>query len=302
MTVAKTYLVTGATSGIGYVTARDIAKQGATVVLVGRNNSKGHQAVRNIAKATGNDAVFFLKADLSSQEEVRHLAEQFKEKHTLLHGLVNNAGAIYKTQQESADGVELTFALNHLAYFLLTGLLLESLKRSALEHGASARVVNVASAQHKHGNIDFSNLHARQAYDGWRAYRQSKLANVLFTYELSRRLQGTGVSANALHPGVVATGFDANNQPALSHLTKTGLRRLLGKSISAETGAQTSVYLATSPAVEGVTGRYFVDKEAVRSSEASYDPSLAKKLWEVSEALTGLDKPHSEPPVNRSGQ
>ncbi len=275
----KICLVTGATSGIGKVTARALAARGATVIVVGRNPDKSAATVAQIRQQTGNSAVEFMLADLSSLQQVRQLAEEFKKRYQHLHVLVNNAGAIYFSRQETVDGFELTFALNHLNYFLLTNLLLDTLKASA-----PSRIVNVSSAVHASGTINFDDLQARNKYSGMSIYGQSKLANVLFTYELARRLAGTGVTANAVHPGMVATNFAANNG-LLGRLARPVMNLM---SISEEEGADTIIYLATSPEVEGVTGKYFVKRRAVPSSQESYDEAEARRLWQVSEELVGL--------------
>ena len=276
----KSCMVTGATAGIGQVTARELAQQGATVIVVGRNRGKSEATVNEIKQQTGNANVEFLLADLSVQKDVHQLAEQFKRKHQRLHVLVNNAGAIFLRRQESADGIELTFALNHLNYFLLTNLLLDTLKASA-----PARIVNVSSRAHQRvAGLNFDDLQSRKWYFAQRVYGQSKLANVLFTYELARRLEGTGVTANALHPGFVATRFATNNG-WLTQLARPVLDRF---ALTAEEGAQTMIYLATSPEVEGVTGKYFVKEKAVPSSPVSYDRAAASRLWQISAEMTAL--------------
>ena len=278
-TTGKICMVTGATSGIGEVTARALAQMGATVIVVGRSAERGAAALNRIKQATGNSSVELMLADLSAQAQVRQLAQQFKRKYQRLDVLVNNAGAVFTKRQESVDGIEMTFALNHLGYFLLTNLLLDRLK----VEDTPARIVNVSSAAHQRARMNFEDLQSRQGYDGWSAYGQSKLANLLFTYELAR-LEGTGVTVNALHPGVVATNFGESNR---------GVARLVMKSVhtvalSPAEGAQTVIYLASSPDVEGVTGKYFVKEKAVQSSEASYDQVAAQRLWQVSEELAGL--------------
>lgn len=271
----KICLVTGATSGIGSATALMLAQQGAHLIVAGRSPEKCTATIRQIKQRTGNPDVEFLVADLSAQKEVRRLAQEFKQRYSQLHVLVNNAGALFMRRELSEDGIEMTFALNHLGYFLLTNLLLDTLKASA-----PARVVNVSSDAHTGTGMDFTNLQ----FSGWRAYQQSKLANILFTYELARRLEGSGVTVNALHPGVVASNFGANNG-AMSR----ALRRVADLfSISNEEGAKTSIYLASSPEVDGISGQYFVKKRAVRSSKASYDAAAATKLWQISEEMTGL--------------
>jgi len=276
----KTCMVTGATSGIGAVTARALAQKGARVIIVSRNLNRCENTVDEIIQTTGNHAVEYMVADLSSQDEIHDLAEAYRNKYDHLDVLVNNAGGFFMSRQESADGIEMTFALNHLNYFLLTNLLLETIKASA-----PARIVNVSSGAHQGASINFDDLQGKQKYSGWQAYGQSKLANILFTYELARRLEGTGVTVNALHPGMVATNFGANNGGVLGNLVRSFMNLF---SISVEEGAQTSIYLASSPEVEDVTGKYYVKKKAVSSSSASYDESTAKKLWEVSEEMTGI--------------
>jgi retinol dehydrogenase-12 len=275
----KVCLVTGATSGIGLVTARELAQQGAHVVLVGRNREKCDAAVQQVQVQTGNHQVEALLADLSSQQQVRELAQQFRERHRRLDVLVNNAGGIWMTRQETIDGLEMTFAVNHLAYFQLTLLLLDLLKTSA-----PARIVNVASRAHEGATLDFDDLLSRQHYRGWQAYARSKLANLLFTYELARRIAGTGVTANALHPGFVASGFGAGTGWR-GFLLRLGARLY---AISPEQGARTVVYLATSAEVAGVNGKYFFKQKAVPSSPASYDEAAAKRLWQVSLEMVGL--------------
>lgn len=276
----KVVLITGATAGIGEVTARELARLGATVVGVGRSAEKCARVAERLRAETGNPSVRFLAADLSSQAAIRRLAAEFQRTYARLDVLVNNAGAYFMRRQTSADGLEMTFALNHLGYFLLTTLLLDRLAASA-----PARIVNVASGAHSYGRIDFADVQAKRRYNGFTAYSQSKLANVLFTYELARRLAGARVTANVLHPGFVASSFGHNNGGWVAFMFRV-LQWLGG--ITPEQGAQTSVYLAASPDVEGVTGAYFVRRQAVPSSPASYDVATAARLWRLSEALTGL--------------
>ena len=276
----KTCLVTGATSGIGKAAARELARLGATVVVAGRNPEKTAATVQDIRRQTGNPSVDFLLADLSSQQQVRRLAEEFKGRYPRLEVLVNNAGAIMLSRRQSVDGIEMTFALNHLSYFLLTGLLLDSLIDSS-----PSRVVNVSSIAHQKATIDFEDLQGTQRYRGMRAYGRSKLANLLFTFELARRLEGTGVTANAVHPGLVATGLLTNNGLA-GRLINLGLR-VAGKGVAA--GAETVVYLAASPGVAGVTGQYFVERKPVASSQASRDAATAGRLWRISAEMTGME-------------
>lgn len=280
---SKVCLVTGATAGIGLVTARELARLGATVVGVGRNREKNLAMARTIRQQTGNAEVEYLLADLSAQQEIRQLAQQFRRRYERLDVLVNNAGAIFYKRRESIDGIEMTFALNHLAYFLLTNLLLDMLKASA-----PARIINVSSAAHKGARLNFNDLQLRRWYLSWIAYNRSKLANLLFTYELARRLEGTGVTVNALSPGLVATELGTRGG-GLASLSKRLINTIAA--ISPVAGAQTSVYLATSPEVEGITGKYFVKCKAAPSSPASYDENAARRLWQISAEMTGLALP-----------
>ncbi|HTX92571.1 MAG TPA: SDR family oxidoreductase [Anaerolineales bacterium] len=273
----KTILVTGGTSGIGLVTARELARMGGQVTILSRSAEKCAAVAEAIKVETGNP-VEFIAADLSTLAGIMQAAAAFKQRHTHLHILVNNAGAMFTHRQVTVDGYEMTFALNHLNYFLLTMLLLDLLKASA-----PARIVNVSSHAHEGARLDFDNLQSEKHFSSMQAYGQSKLANVLFTYELARRLAGSGVTANALHPGFIATGFARNNGP----LYNFGMK-VVGLFIrKPEEGARTSIYLASSPEVEGVTGKYFVDSQAVDSSPLSYDKELAEKLWQASLELTG---------------
>ena len=275
----KVCLVTGATAGIGEVTARELAKQGATVVVAGRSLERCENTTRRIREQTSNPNVDFLAADLSSQRQIRRLAEDFRGRYQRLDVLVNNAGAFYMKRQESSDGIEMTFALDHLSYYLLTLLLLD-----LLEDSAPARIVNVSSGAHQGGQIRFDDLNGKQKFSGWGAYSQAKLANVLFTYELDRRLKGKGITANALHPGFVATQFAKNN--GAIYRASMSVVHLFAR--TPEQGASTSIYLASSPEVEGVSGKYFVDQKPGRSSPASYDLATAEKLWQVSAEMVGL--------------
>lgn len=279
----KICLVTGATNGIGYQTALALARMGATVIVVGRNKAKGEAVVAAIQQKTGNKAVESMTADLSSMAEVRRLAQEFKAKYQKLHVLINNAGAIFFGRQTSVDGYEMTFALNHLSYFLLTQLLLNVLKTSA-----PSRIVNVSSDAHRSyipkSGIDFDNLQGEKRYLGIAAYSQSKLANILFTYELARRLEGTGITANVLHPGLVQSGFAKNTNNVIIKAVFTLMQGIAG--MNAEKGAQTSVYVATAPELEGVSGKYFDKKKMAKSSQLSYDQAVWARLWEVTEQLT----------------
>src|SRR5438270_9142604 len=278
----KICMVTGANSGIGKATALALAQMGATVVMVCRDRARGEQARSEITTTSGNNAVDLLQADLSSQQSIRQLVEDFQHHYTHLHVLINNAGAgaAFTGRRETVDGLEMTFAVNYLAPFLLTNLLLDLLKASA-----PARIVNVSSNSHKSGYIQMDDLQEEKHYRSMRVYGQSKLAVVLFTYELARRLQGTGVTANCLHPGFVATHFGQRDAgPAFRRLVK-----LIGSSgARPQEAAKTSIYLASSPEVEGITGTYFVKSIPKRSAAISYDESLQRHLWEQSAKLVNL--------------
>jgi NAD(P)-dependent dehydrogenase (short-subunit alcohol dehydrogenase family) len=276
----KICMVTGGTSGIGYYTAQEIARMGGTVVFIGRDQAKCENAVRMIQTESGNPAVDYLLADLSSQAQIRSAAAQFNVKYHQLDVLVNNAAGVSLRRKISVDGIERTFAVNHLAYFLLTCLLIEALK-----HSPSARVVNVSSGSHYGEQLDFDNLQLVKSYTIYRAYGRSKLANVLFAYELARRMAGTHVTSNALSPGMVATDIWKKVNRFLTPLINPVIQHIGQPPLE---GAQTSIYLATSPEVEGVTGKYFADCKPVHSSANSYDLEAAKRLWEVSAQLTGL--------------
>lgn len=281
----KICMVTGATSGIGEATALALSQLGATIIIVGRSREKSEKTVCRIKKATGNANVDFLLADLSSQKEIFQLAENFKNRYQRLDILINNVGAKFVSSLKTVDGLEMTFALNHLSYFTLTNLLLESLKRST-----EARIINVSSGAHAGcSGINFNDLQSRKNYIGKQAYAQSKLANLLFTYELSERLKGTGVTVNALTPGGVATNFCKNNGLIswIKHITAHILALNL---IGPKEGAQTSVFLATSPEAREISGVYFARQKPVRSSTASYDKEAAKRLWEISFELSDLSK------------
>ncbi len=273
-------MITGATAGIGRAAATVLAGQGYELVLTGRNPEKVSSTVKDIRDSTGSDAVNGLVADFSDLGQVRQLAEQFQEKFPRLDILVNNAGAYFNKRQRTSYGVEKTFLVNHLASFLLTNLLLDSLYRSA-----SARIINVSSNAHEHAKLDLNDLNFEHFYFGFWAYGRSKLANILFTHELARRLKGTHVTANALHPGRVGTDIFKTDFSILGGPFKWIMERI---SLTPEQGADNTVHLATSPDVAGINGKYFVKREAVLSSSSSYDEDLARRLWEKSEEVTGL--------------
>ena len=275
----KICLVTGGTSGIGKATARELARMGATVVIVGRDAEKTSQVVEEIRTASGNKKVDSLLADLSGQQDVRRLAREFKSKYAHLHVLLNNADAFFMQRQLSVDGIEMTFAFNHLAYFLLTNLLIDTLKGSA-----PARIINVSSDAHTSGKIEFDNLQGERKY-GPRTYDNSKLANILFSMELARRLKGTGVTVNALHPGFVATGFAKNNGKFIAALISL-ITPIVAQ--SPEKGAETSIYLASSPSVEGLSGEYFYNSHVVLAAPQANDMAVARRLWAVSAEMVDL--------------
>jgi len=275
----KICLVTGGTNGIGKATAQALARMGGTVVIVGRNAPKTAQLVEEIRAASGNNNVDFLLADLSSQQEVCRLASEFKSRYAHLHVLINNAGAVFMQRQLSVDGIEMTFALNHLAPFLLTDLLLDTIKASA-----PARIINVASNAHTTGKIEFDNLQGERNYSP-RVYENSKLANILFTMELARRLEGNGVTVNALHPGFTATGFSKNNGKVMAALVSL-FAPLVARSPAK--GAATSVYLASSPGVKGITGKYLFDSHVTSAASQATDMVVARKLWAVSAEMVHL--------------
>ncbi|GAA4412898.1 SDR family oxidoreductase [Fodinibacter luteus] len=274
----RTVLVTGATGGIGLATAAGLAGLGARVGIVGRDAARSEAAANQVRESGGQVDVFV--ADMSAQHQVRRLADEVLDAYPRLDVLVNNVGGYWATRHVTVDGLEHTFAVNHLAPFLLTNLLLERLRASA-----PARVVTVSSGAQAMGSIDFADLQGERDYSGQRAYNQSKLANVMFTYELARRLAGSGVTANALHPGVVRTNFGREDSKGWMRLMLPVVRPFMK---SPERGAATSVHLASSPDVEGVTSRYFANSRPRASSRASQDAVAAARLWDVSAELVGL--------------
>ena len=276
----KICLITGANAGIGQQTALELAQMGATVVIVARDPQRGEAARAAIAATTGNPRVELLQADFASPPSIHAMATSFAARYDRLDVLVNNAGVYLTGRETTADGLERTFAVNHLGYFMTTLLLWPSLLAAP-----SARVINLSSDAHRQAKLNLDDLQNERKYAGFRAYAQSKLANVLFTYELDRRRGNAPVTVNAVHPGFVASNFGRNNRGVIG-LVMTRLVPLFAKSVVE--GAATSVYLASSPEVAGVSGRYFVDCRPVKSAPQSYDRTAAERLWAVSEELTGL--------------
>jgi len=270
--------ITGASSGLGFETALALARMGATVALLCRDEQRGAQAGERIAARTGSEALHVVRCDHASLQSVRSAAGELLARFDALHVVVHNAGLMLTQPRITVDGLEETFQVNHLSAFLLTALLRERLAASA-----RARVVTVSSLAHTAATLDLDDLQCARGYDGWSAYARSKLANVLFTYELARRLEGCGVTANALHPGLVRTGFGHNNGAGTRALV--ALMQIPPLAVSARRGARTQVWLASSPEIEGVSGRYFGGCRERRSSRASYDRDAQRRLWEASEAL-----------------
>jgi NAD(P)-dependent dehydrogenase (short-subunit alcohol dehydrogenase family) len=264
----QTILITGATDGIGEETARQLAGMGARIFLHGRNPDKAARVREDIVLTTGNDAVEILLADLQSMDQVRRLAEEIQSRTDRLDVLINNAGVYMPEYVQTPDGFEMTFAVNHLAPFLLTHLLLDLLKASA-----PARIININSVAHGSARVDLENLNAEKKFHPWGAYCLSKLGNLLFTFKLARHLEGTGVTVNALHPGTINTKM----------LSQIGLE---GKPVAR--GAETPVYLASDPEAANITGEYFSQKRIAQPSETSQDPELQEKFWEISREMTGL--------------
>ena len=275
----KTALITGGTSGIGKATAVALAAMGADVVIVGRNPERGEAAVEDIRVQSHSESVELMLADLSVQAEVRRLAEEFQGRHDRLDVLANNAGLVHSRRTETPDGIETTLAINHLAPFLLTNLLLDLLKKSA-----PSRVITVSSEAQRLGNMDFDDIQSTRKYKGFPVYGMTKLANIMFTYELAERLRGTFVSANCVHPGPVSTNFGKNNGGPMALFFRLGKPFMR----SPEQGADTLIWLASSPEVEGISGKYFSDRKEIEAKEAAYDEGARRRLWEISEELTGL--------------
>jgi retinol dehydrogenase-12 len=297
-TSSKVALITGATAGIGRITALDLARRGVSVIIVGRSPERCSQTAKSIRETTSNKNVDFIAADLSSQADVRRLAQEFRAKHNRLDILINNAGALFAFHENSPDGIERTFALNHLGPFLLTSLLLDLLRTAA-----PSRIINISSDSHEsiktlslddlqsppnYGRSEltsaFYTFLMPTAHPAYLQYARTKLANILFTIELARGLEGTGVTANAVHPGFVATNFTAGNGIYGSFM------RFWSRffAVSTEEGAKTQIKLATDPALATVTGKYFVKEQIATASLLSQDPNLARQLWDLSAKLTGL--------------
>jgi NAD(P)-dependent dehydrogenase (short-subunit alcohol dehydrogenase family) len=272
-------LITGATSGIGRYTAQELAGLGAEVIIVSRDEEKCQQTVKEIQSTTGNQALNYFRTDLSSQNEIRELADAVKNKYNRLDVLINNAGSFVWRRQESVDGIEMTFALNHLNYFLITNLLMDLLRESI-----SARIINTSSGSHSSADLDFNDLQLSKNYLHFAAYGKSKLANIYFTYELARRLKDSRITVNAFNPGFTATNM-AREGSLIGKLFMP-LTRLFA--IPVDKGAETLIFLASSEEVEGISGKYFQEKKAIQSSPLSYDHEIAARLWEISEELTGL--------------
>jgi NAD(P)-dependent dehydrogenase (short-subunit alcohol dehydrogenase family) len=265
----RTILVTGSTDGIGTETALELAGMGANVLIHGRNKEKGQKVMEEISHKSGNDQIELYIADLSSQREIRMLAREVQERHDNLHVLINNAGVYMPQRRLTQDGIEMTFAVNFLAPFLLTGLLLDLLKRSA-----PSRIINVSSIAHMSARVDWTNIQGERHYDGYNAYALSKLALILFTYRLAEEPSTAGVTVNCLHPGVINT-----------KLLRTGFGP---GGASVEEGAQTPVFLASAPDLENVTGKYFVDRRVSQSSPMTRDKNLQERFWKLGEKFTGM--------------
>lgn len=278
----KVVLITGANSGIGRETTKALAHQGATIVMACRNLAKAEPVCAEIRQESGNLQVEIMHLDLASLASVREFAGQFAVKYGKLDVLLNNAGTFSMKRQETRDGFEMTMGVNHLGPFLLTHLLLP-----ALEQTPAARIVNVSSDAHYRGEIDLADLHLERNYQGFRAYANSKLANVLFTLDLAERLQDTGITVNALHPGHIATNI-WNIWPEKQWFQAIFSKVMNLFAISAKEGAQTSIYLASSEEVRGITGLYFDDKRPKAPSDKCQDLQLRRGLWQLSERLTGL--------------
>ncbi len=275
-------IITGANSGIGKAISLELAKLGAVVVMLCRNKARGEEALEEVRSISGNKSVDLMLFDLGSLQSIEGFCLEFKKKYQRLDVLINNAGVILPGRHQTVDGYELQFGVNHLGHFLLTNRLVDLLIKSA-----PARIINVTSGAHKNGSIHFNDINLKKNYTVWRAYAQSKLAIILFTYELADKLKGTGVTVNCLHPGAVATNMGINRDTGFG----TFITRILKPFFQTpRQGAATAIYLATSDEVEGITAKYYYRKKPVASSKKSYDKEIGKKLWDLSEKLTGLKK------------
>ena len=274
----KIILITGANSGIGKATATALAEMGAHVVMMSRDMNRGEEARQEVMFISKSNQVDLLQCDLASLSDVRRFSCDFIAKYSRLDVLINNAGIYTEKRMETVDGYEYQIGVNHLGHFLLTRMLLDLMKKSS-----PSRIINVASGAHFGGKIDFADIQSTRKYSGWKAYAQAKLANILFTYELAHRLEDTGVTANCLHPGFVNSRFGVNRSTGKANLM---MKLMKPFTIEPSAGAETSIYLAASPEVEGVTGKYFAKRKEKASSKASYDLVSAEKLWNLSEALT----------------
>ena len=279
----KVILITGASSGVGKATALELAKRNNTVIMLCRNKERGESALNEIKELSGNDSVHLMICNLADLDDIREFCNKFKEKFGILNILINNAGVILPGRNITKNGFELQFGVNYLSHFLITNLLLET-----LEKGAPSRIVNVSSGIQKIGKIYFNDVNLKNNYKLWRAYAQSKLAMILFTYELSRRLQerGSRITVNCLHPGAVATKMGINRENGFGTFVTTFLKPFFQTPLK---GAETSIFLATSPKVEGVSGKYFYKKKPITSCKDSYNIEIAKKLWDMSVDMTKLE-------------
>ncbi len=277
----KLVLITGATDGIGKQTAHNIAEMGAQVVLIGRNEAKAINVVNSIKLETGNQKISYLLADLSVQKEIRRVADEFIKEYGKLDVLFNNAGSSFMKDEKTSDGIERTFALNQLNYFLLTHLLLGTLKKNS-----TSRIIFTASGSHRNGKINFEDISKRGPLSFWTAYQQSKLANIMFGYALTRRLEGTGVAVNSLNPGFVQTNIGSGN----GKIADFFIRRIFKGGMPVEEGASTPTYLISSEDVSNVTGKYFYKKQDIASESISNDVDAQERLWELCKKLTGIEK------------
>jgi len=273
----KNCIITGATDGIGKQTALELAKLGYNIGLVGRDQDKGFTVLEEIATATGNDSLKFFKADLSMIRDLDRLANDIKSEYDSIDILINNAGAYFSEYCVTNEKLEMTFALNHLSYFQLTLLLMDS-----ISSGNKGRVINVASSAHFGAKFDLNDIQMKKRYKGWTAYCNSKLMNILFTYEAHKRFRETGVSFNCLHPGFVDTRFGDNNKGLGKNILSIGKKLI---AINVIKGASTNVYLASSDEVANLSGRYFDRSRPVKSSKASYSDSKQNSLWSYSEDI-----------------